>query len=124
MTTNTYTIGEVSERIGLSIDTLRYYEQIGLLVDVARNTSGHRCYNDDDIKWLDLLVCLRTTGMSISDMQRFAELVRAGDQSISARIALLRKHRQNVLNKIVLMEQKLVAVDGKINYYEEKEKGL
>ncbi len=113
----TYTISEVSKQIGLSIDTLRYYERIGLLVNIDRTSSGHRCYSVDDIGWLNLLVCLRTTGMSIADMQRFSQLVRASDTTKPERIILLREHRQNVLNKIALMQQKLMIVDGKIEHY-------
>ena len=121
---NTYSIGKVSERVGLSIDTLRYYEQIGLLVDITRNESGHRCYDEDDLKWLDLLICLRTTGMSISDMQRFAELLRVGDESVRERIELLQKHRQHMLQMIAEIETKLAVVDGKISHYEAKERRL
>ena len=113
----TYSIGEVSKQTGLSIDTLRYYERIELLVDIGRTSSGRRIYDADDIGWLDLLVCLRTTGMPIADMLRFAELVRAGDHSKPQRIDLLQEHRQNVLDNIALMQQKLTVVDGKIEHY-------
>lgn len=116
-----YTIGEVAQRTGLSIDTLRYYERIELLVDIQRTTSGHRCYSEEDIGWLDLLICLRTTGMPIADMQRFAHLVRAGDHSKPERAELLREHRRNVLEKIDAMQKKLEIVDGKIAYYSQFE---
>lgn len=114
---DSYTISEVSERTGLSADTLRYYERIELLVDIGRNSSGHRCYDTDDLSWLNLLMCLRTTGMPISDMLRFAELVRGGDCTKPERLALLRTHRQNVLATIASMQEKLTVVEGKITKY-------
>jgi DNA-binding transcriptional MerR regulator len=120
----TYTISEVSRQTGLSIDTLRYYERIELLVDIERNASGHRRYSADDIGWLNLLVCLRETGMSIADMLRFAVLIRSGKHTVPERITLLREHRQNVLDKIAMMQEKLAGVDGKINHYMKKEMGI
>lgn len=113
----TYTIGEASQQTGLSIDTLRYYERIELLVDIDRNTSGHRCYSDDDIGWLNLLVCLRETGMPIADMLCFAKLIRDGEHTVAERLILLRQHRQNVLDKLTLMQQKLAGVEAKIAHY-------
>lgn len=112
-----YSIGDVSKQTGLSVDTLRYYERIELVDGIARSPSGHRCYSDNDIKWLKMLICLRTTGMPIGDMQRFAQMMRAGEQSKPERIDLLVEHRQNVLDKIALMQHELERVDYKIEKY-------
>ncbi|MEM7802771.1 MAG: MerR family transcriptional regulator [Chloroflexota bacterium] len=110
-------INEVSKESGISIDTLRYYERIGLITDIARNKSGHRCYDDDDIGWINLLICLRGTGMSIADMQRFAQLVRGTDATIPARIALLQQHRADVEAHIALLVNQLDAIDVKLGHY-------
>lgn len=117
-----YSIGEISRQTGLSIDTLRYYERIELLVDIERNQSGHRCYSEDDLGWLNLLVCLRDTGMPIADMLRFAILIRQGEETVPERISLLSEHRENVLNKIAQMQRKLEGVNGKIEHYLKQEK--
>ncbi|MFQ5546212.1 MAG: heavy metal-responsive transcriptional regulator [Acidiferrobacterales bacterium] len=50
-----YRIGEISDRLGLSVDTLRYYEKISLLPRVARNVSGLRVYNNKDISRLQFI---------------------------------------------------------------------
>ena len=118
----TYSIGDISRQTGLSIDTLRYYERIDLLVDIERNGSGHRCYSEDDLGWLNLLVCLRETGMPIADMIRFAELVRLGEETIPDRVDLLSEHRRNVLGKIEQMQKKLAGIDNKIHHYTNKTK--
>ena len=113
----TYSISEISRQTGLSIDTLRYYERIELLVDIDRNGSGHRAYSAADLGWLNLLVCLRETGMPIADMLCFAKLIRDGEHSVPERLVLLQAHRQNVLDKIALMQQKLAGVEAKIAHY-------
>jgi hypothetical protein len=69
-------IAEVVERTGLSRDTLRYYEKAGLIDAVDRSSGGQRRYASADLAWLEFLLRLRATGMSIADMQRFAELRR------------------------------------------------
>ncbi|MEM7118764.1 MAG: MerR family transcriptional regulator [Chloroflexota bacterium] len=119
----TYSISEISRETGLSIDTLRYYERIELLVNIDRNSSGHRAYNADDLGWLNLLVCLRETGMPIADMLCFAKLIREGEHNLSERLELLQTHRQNVLDKITLMQQKLAGVEAKIEHYAMMEAG-
>lgn len=74
-------IAAVAQRTGLSAHTLRYYEKAGLVESVGRNAGGQRRYAAADLEWLMFLLRLRTTGMSIADMQRFAELRRAGVES-------------------------------------------
>ena len=74
------TIAEAAERSGLTPDTLRYYERDGLMLRrVDRSATGHRRYTESDLRWIDLLNCLRGTGMPIREVRQYAELVRAGD---------------------------------------------
>lgn len=113
----TYTPGQVAERTGFSLDTLRYYERIGLLERVARNAAGQRRFTDDDLGWLDLIRCLRDTGMPIAEMLRFAELIRTGDHTIPDRIALLEDHDRKVEEQIAELREKQEAIKRKIAYY-------
>lgn len=113
----TYTVGEVSERTGFTIDTLRYYERLGLIEQIERTSGGKRRYRADDIGWLEFVSCLRDTGMPISSMRSFAELCRAGDETIPARIALLDEHRAAVEAQIEDMRQRVAAISHKIEYY-------
>jgi len=76
--TGTFSPGQVAERSGFSLDTLRYYERIGLLNRLERTSSGHRRFGEDDLEWLEVLRCLRETGMPIAQMRRYAELARGG----------------------------------------------
>lgn len=76
-----YAPSEAARRSGFSLDTLRYYERIGLLNEVGRTSGGRRVFTDDDLDWLMLFRCLRDTGMPIAEMCRYAELVREGEHT-------------------------------------------
>ncbi|MEV4184421.1 MerR family transcriptional regulator [Streptosporangium canum] len=112
-----YTPGQVVEETGFSLDTLRYYERIGLLAPVGRNAAGQRRFTQDDVGWLGTIRCLRDTGMPIAEMLRFADLVRQGDHTIRDRIALLEAHDRRVEAQVDNLREKQTAVQNKINYY-------
>ena len=115
----TLTITEVSERTGLSSDTLRYYEQAGLIEPVGRTSGNHRAYSADDLDWLAFLLRLRETGMSIADMQHFAELRRAGHPTIAERLSILREHHRSLQDRIRALRRSAKALDDKIDHYEQ-----
>lgn len=112
-----YTPAEVVEETGFTLDTLRYYEKIGLLERVERNAAGQRRFTQDDIGWLGTIRCLRDTGMPIAQMLRFAELVRAGDHTIPDRIKLLEEHDRRVEGQIDNLIERKRYVSNKISYY-------
>jgi DNA-binding transcriptional MerR regulator len=115
------TIAEAAARTGLTPDTLRYYERDGLMLhSVDRSATGHRRYTDADLTWLNLLTCLRGTGMPIRDVRRYAELVRAGAGNELERLELLRAHRQHVLTQLAEVTEHLGAIDRKIGIYTDK----
>ncbi|GAA0922410.1 MerR family transcriptional regulator [Nonomuraea longicatena] len=112
-----YTPAEVVEETGFSIDTIRYYEKIGLLVDIDRNAAGQRRFTPEDVGWLGLLKCLRDTGMPIAEMLRFAELVRAGEHTVADRVALLEEHDRRVKAQIAGLVERQRYIKSKISYY-------
>lgn len=112
-----YTPAEVVEETGFTLDTLRYYEKIGLLEPVERNAAGQRRFSEHDISWLGLVRCLRDTGMPIAEMLRFAELVRAGDHTIADRIRLLEEHDRRVQEQITKLTERQRYIHHKISYY-------
>jgi DNA-binding transcriptional MerR regulator len=112
------TIAQAAERLGLTPDTLRYYEKDGLLLrPVARAASGHRRYDARDLRWIELVTRLRSTGMAIRDVRRYADLVRAGDGNEAERLDLLHEHRRTVLAQLAEVQQHLGAIDHKIGIY-------
>ncbi len=117
-TTAELSIAEVAERTGLSRDTLRYYEKAGLINAIDRSSGGRRRYAAGDLAWLQFLLRLRATGMSIADMQRFAELRRGGDDTIADRLELLQTHRIGFERHVADLQNHLVALAHKINHYQ------
>jgi DNA-binding transcriptional MerR regulator len=115
----TLTITEVSERTRLSPDTLRYYEKAGLIDRVGRSAGNQRRYAAADLAWLEFLLRLRDTGMSIADMQRFAELRRGGVATTGDRLDLLREHQSRLQEHIRQLRVNSQALDDKIDHYEE-----
>ena len=111
-------ISETADITGLSAHTLRYYERIGLLDAVPRGPDRRRRFRTADLDWLSFLTRLRTTGMSIQGMQRFAELRKIGDSTAPERLKLLRRHRDTVRSKISELADCVNALDDKIAYYE------
>lgn len=112
----TYTPGQVVEKTGFTLDTLRYYERIGLLDGVGRTAGGRREYVDDDLSWLGILRCLRDTGMPIARMREYAELSR-DERTVAARIALLEEHDREVQERIATLQSQREHLRGKIDYY-------
>ncbi len=111
------TVSQVAELTGLSPHTLRWYERVGLLEGVTRGPSGHRQYTRTDLMRLTLLMRLRATGMPVSEMQRYAELVRSGSPTEPERMRLLEAHRDRVLSHIADLHRDLDVVERKITGY-------
>ena len=111
------TPAQAVERSGFSLDTLRYYERIGLLGTVGRSRTGHRRFTPHDLEWLAVLRCLRDTGMPIADMLRFAELVRAGEGTVGARLTALERHDAQVEAQIAHLRLQQELIHQKIGHY-------
>lgn len=113
-------IGEVAERTGLSVHTLRFYEWEGILANpVRRDPGGRRVYHEDDVDWLTLCMILRSSGMPVPAIRRYTELARAGDGTEAERLALLRTHRERVLDQMDQLRKCLDLVNFKIGVYED-----
>ena len=118
--TGTLSPGQAAEQSGFSLDTLRYYERIGLLDDIDRAPSGHRRFRDEDLEWLGVLRCLRDTGMPIAQMCRYAELARGGQPTLTDRLTLLIEHDTCVRERIAALQAAQAHLQEKINWYRAK----
>lgn len=112
-----YTPSEASTRSGFSLDTLRYYEKIGLLAEISRTSGGQRVFTEDDLGWLGLLRCLRDTGMPLAQISRYAAMARCGDDSLAERIRLLEEHAGEVEEKMRLLQAQYDHLRGKIDWH-------
>ncbi|CAN5388321.1 MerR family transcriptional regulator [soil metagenome] len=119
MTTSQLTISDVASETGLTTSTLRYYEQEGLLREpVDRASSSHRRYDVAAVRWVTFVTKLRSTGMPIRDIRRYAELAREGEHTTPDRLALLVAHRERVAAQLAEVQASLTAIDYKIDTYE------
>lgn len=113
------TIQEVSEATGLSAHTLRYYERIGLIHPIEREENTRRLYTEEDLGWIDFLLKLRATGMSIKDMQKYAELQRQGDVTLPDRVEMLKSLQSKVEARMRELNEHLKLVCYKIEIYQQ-----
>ena len=114
----TMKIAEVSEQYGISTDTLRYYERIGLIPPVNRNGSGIRDYNDLDIQRVEFIKCMRSAGLPIEVLIDYMELIQQGDRTIAARKDILKEQRDLLVERIREMQATLDLLNHKIQVYE------
>ena len=111
-------IAEAARRTGVSVHTLRYYERAGLVVTaVDRTAGGRRRYHQLDLDWIVICTRLRTTGMPIRTIRRYAELVSAGPGNEQERLALLEAHRAEVTARLARTRENLKLIDHKIDVY-------
>ena len=111
-------IMEVSEQFGLSSDTLRYYERVGLIPPVNRNGSGIRDYNELDLRRVEFIKCRRSAGLPIEVLIEYVALVQRGDKTIEARREILIEQRELLVARIKEMRKTLDILDHKIEVYE------
>lgn len=118
--TQRLSIAELSAATGVSAHTLRYYERAGLILPVARNSSNHRRYSTDDVAWVEFLLRLRETGMSISRMREYADLRALGPQTTQARLDLLQEHADALRDQLARLKAHQAALERKINTYQDQ----
>ncbi len=115
-------IGELAKRSGYSAHTIRYYERIGLLPYADRDQSRQRDYDASILVWLEFLCRLKTTGMPIRDMLRYAKLRDHGVSTETERCKLLEEHRERVRAHVEELQACLLVLDAKIAGYAGSEK--
>jgi len=111
-------IREVSQKYGLTQDTLRYYEKIGLLDYVKRDSQGNRDYQEEDLQRLEFVRCMRDAGLSIQVLQKYLQLYSQGDETIEERKTLLIQQRDELIKKQEMIQTSLDKLNYKIKNYE------
>lgn len=120
----TYSIGEISKILNISISTLRYYDKEGLLPLVNRTNGNIRIFDDADLECLRMIECLKTTGMQLKDIKAFFEWCEEGDSTIDKRYELFIKQKEKTEKQIEELQNALTRINYKCEYYRiAKEKG-
>ena len=113
------TIKEVSEKYSVTQDTLRYYERAGMIPPVTRTAGGIRDYQDGDLAWVELALCMRSAGLSVEAISEYVRLARLGDSTIKDRLALLQNQREILLEQQRQIAGTLDRLNYKISRYED-----
>lgn len=113
-----YSIGEVAKKTGLSVSTLRYYDNEGLLPFVNRTKNGLRNFTDNDLEWIKIIECLKVTGMPIKDIKTFINWCIEGDSTIPERYKMFLDRKDTVIDQINRLKEVLDLINYKCWYYE------
>ena len=113
------TIAEISKKFDLSQDTLRYYERIGLIPPIKRNSSGFRDYDESDCRRIEFIKCMRGAGLPIEALIEYMNLYMKGDSTIPARKEILIRQRDDLAARMAEMQKTLDRLNLKISIYEE-----
>ena len=112
------TIKDVCERFDITQDTLRYYERVGMIPAVTRTAGGIRDYQESDLGWVQLAICMRNAGLPVETMIEYVRLYQEGDTTISARLQLLTDQREVLLDRRKKIDETLNRLNYKIARYE------
>ena len=113
------TIAEVSKKYALSIDTLRYYERIGLIPKVQRSRSGIRDYSESDLNWVEFIKCMRAAGIPVEALIEYVALFQQGERTVEARKQILIEQRDLLAARVEELQQTLNRLNRKIDNYEQ-----
>lgn len=114
------TIAEVSRQYGLTADTLRYYERIGLIPPVPRTSGGIRDYGEESCRWIELMKCMRKAGVQVEALIEYVSLFQQGETTAGARKAILVEQRNQLVDRMADMQESINRLNDKIDHYEQE----
>lgn len=115
-----YTIGEMARILGIPPSTLRYYDKEGLLPFVERSSGGIRMFTEKNLEWLNVIECLKQSGLSIKEIREYIDMAMQGDQSsLTKRLGLFQARRDAVKKQIEDLQETLNLLEFKCWYYEQ-----
>ncbi|QQZ61180.1 MerR family transcriptional regulator [Paenibacillus sonchi] len=113
-----FSINEIVKITGLPASTLRYYEEVGILPVVNRNSGGRREYSEEILEWLELIIALKNTGMTIEEIKAYTDLILQGDETLDARKDFLSAHKMKVEKSVLQTQLHLEKIIRKIAIYD------
>lgn len=113
-----YTIGQVAKMKHLTISQLHYYDRQGLLPFIERKENSDRIFNDEALKYLDMILCLKDTGMPIKEIKNFISWSMSGEDTIPQRLEMMKQQEVKVLQQIHEIEANLIKIQEKIATYQ------
>lgn len=116
------TIKEVCEKYNITQDTLRYYEKSGMIPPVARTEGGIRNYGEEDLRWIEMALCMRSAGLSVEAMALYLTLFRKGDKTIPERLDLLSEQLEILKEQRLKIDETISLLSYKVERYKKAKK--
>lgn len=113
-----YLIGDITERFGISQDTLRYYDKAGLLPFVKRNAAGRREFTEDDLGYIEVIDCLKKSGIPVKEIAKFMDWCVEGDSTLPKRYTFMLEQEAQLERKITELQAQLDFLRWKKWYYQ------
>ncbi|MBU9728185.1 MULTISPECIES: MerR family transcriptional regulator [Lachnospiraceae] len=114
-----YTMMQVCRTLDMTYQTLKFYCNEGLIPNVKRDSNNRRIFDEQDIKWIKDLTCLKKCGMSIQEMKGYLSLCLEGQSTILSRKEMLAQKRTALLSEIEELNASVAYIDWKQNFYDD-----
>lgn len=114
----TYTIRQVAEKMGVTVPTLRYYDKEGLLPFIDKKPDGTRVFKDEDFKGLEIITCMKNSGMPIKEIKKYMDLCQEGDNTLQERLEIFFERKRAVQEQLEELNKVMELINHKIWYYE------
>lgn len=112
-----YTVKAVAELLGVSVHTVRYYDDKGLIPGTKRNAANQRLFDDMEVEWLFVSLTLKNTGLSLKDVKHYIELYQQGDSTLPERYEIMKKQKEKTLQEMEELKLRLAVLYRKIDHY-------
>lgn len=112
-----YTVKQISEITGISAHTIRFYDNEGLFPFISRDKNNIRLFSEDNLDWINLVHCLRDTGMPLADIKQYIELSNQGNSTAEERYNIILKQKEKSEQEIIKMQERVELLNKKTDYY-------
>lgn len=119
MKKNMLTIKDVASQVGESEHTIRYYCKEGLFPFLVRDKNNIRRFTEDDLEGVRIVLCLRDTGMPLSEIKRYMDLCTKGSSTINERLEIIRKQKEQAFQQMQEFQKKIDHLEWKERHYME-----
>lgn len=114
-----YTVKQVSEMMNISPHTIRYYDKEALFPYLQRGRNQERLFSDEDLLWVQLVQCLRLTGMPLDDIRHYIDLCKEGDSTIAERHTIMVKQKEKAELEAAAMQERVKLLEQKVEFYQD-----
>jgi len=112
-----YTVKDVARIMDISEHTIRFYANKGLFPKMKRNINDVRQFDEDDLRWIQLVICMKSIGTPLKEIKHYIELCLEGDGTIKERYEIILKQKRSALLRMKELKKQMALLDYKENYY-------